>query len=955
MAIVRRNERSWAIDMISEMNRMLDHMDLKIKKAGGESTISDRGISMFPDVLLYADESKSEILQGWELKMPDVSITDEVFISDATRKARALQLNSFVIWNFSYAKLYLENDVGNFEEVQVWNGTSHIQTREDVYTYRMEWMPLMEEILLTVNRFLLDGTITIPSLFQVIPDSLMSELIVRNKPLVADYLLIETSRNMTMERWLDTWWRRFRNEYEQDEPDMYQAYAKAILSNWANRITFANAIKSYHACAFDVNQIAEGTTPQEGNAIFEQMIRQGDYYHIFGKITYNEEIPEDTWVDIAHYNQFLIESKMEKIDQSELQGLLETTVNTAKREIRGQYATPYVLANLLCQITVLDWGRDCADLCAGTGTIAKALIDNKRRRLKNPADCFSSTWISDKYAYPLQIANIALTDITEINMLAHIFQSDVFEVETGRQIMEKSPLDGSDVCSTIPPFGAIVSNLPFVAYNNIAEDERVYLNAWRERIKQDTGIAFTSGKTDLYNYIPFKLYELLADDGRLGIIVSNSWLGTEIGRKFFEALQYYYAIQSVVASGRERWFYNADVMATILVLQKKPLSSPDKETVVDFWLLQKSIYALEEQETEDVISSIVLRQELNGDVIALRQYSIAAMESFMEKGICMNALFQDLFWFEQMQDALVPITDIFDVRRGERRGWNDLFYPQSDHQMEPEYIVPVLKDPTHLQSYMAETDKEAFCCHRSKAELQQLQHLGAWNWITRFERVRNGSGKLLPEALRQSNAYWYEMKDDARADFVTALNPDQRLFVARFTDRTFVDQRFTRLMLRNQKYSAELLHALLNSLYGMFAIESIGFGRALGVLDASSTKFKRICMINPDKISKSDAEEILSLFDKIRSRKVLCTEDELKDADRKKFDLKVLQAVGHEDLYEPICNTLLHMQRMRRRNRSAAEPQDKENLRDRAYLEQIVRRINDGTAHLAEHDLIEDV
>ncbi len=51
--IVRRNERSWAIVIISEIRAMLKGLNLKIKSAGGESTLSVNKKSMFPDVLLY--------------------------------------------------------------------------------------------------------------------------------------------------------------------------------------------------------------------------------------------------------------------------------------------------------------------------------------------------------------------------------------------------------------------------------------------------------------------------------------------------------------------------------------------------------------------------------------------------------------------------------------------------------------------------------------------------------------------------------------------------------------------------------------------------------------------------------------------------------------------------------------------------------------------------------------
>ena len=60
--VVRRNERSWAIDLISKINLIAKNNDLVIKKAGGENTISTgRGNTMFPDVVLYGNVEQSVI------------------------------------------------------------------------------------------------------------------------------------------------------------------------------------------------------------------------------------------------------------------------------------------------------------------------------------------------------------------------------------------------------------------------------------------------------------------------------------------------------------------------------------------------------------------------------------------------------------------------------------------------------------------------------------------------------------------------------------------------------------------------------------------------------------------------------------------------------------------------------------------------------------------------------
>lgn len=903
--IIRRNERSWAIVIISEIKVMLNGLGLKIKSAGGESTLSVNKKSMFPDVLLYEDEAQTKILQGWELKMPDVLITDEALIADATRKAKALGLNSFVIWNFTYGKLYVENENENFEEAKVWSGTKHITSREDVMTYKAEWLPIIKEIVMTVNEYLVNGIIETSSIVNTVSEGLMTELIQRNKELVAENITIESSKNMQMESRLKVWWNAFHEEYDKDENNMYSAYAKSVLLNWTNRIMFANTIKRYHNCAYMIKDIDYTTSPNDGNIIIEHIVEQGDFYNVFKPLEFNEMIPEDTWIDIVDYNQFLIENNIEKIEQGVLQDILEKTVNTAKREIRGQYATPYYLADILCQITVQDWNKDCADLCAGTGTIAKVIINNKFKRINNANTSFSTTWMSDKYAYPLQIANIAVTDIHALNIPINMFQTDVFNVQIGDKIEIKNPTDGSDIVKNIPQFGAIVSNLPFVEYNKVAIDEQEYIAQYREKIINDTGIEFTR-KTDLYNYLPFKLYELLEKDGKLGIIVSNSWLGTDIGKKFFEAMQYYYIIESVVISNCKKWFNNADVIGTILVLKKKEISAPDKTKKISFWLTNKDINSIENEDKEMLINSIVLHEVIDESVAIMREYSISDIDNITQHGISMNALFHNISWVKEIEDFIEPIENELSMVRGERTGQNKVFYIKGETSIADKFLYPMLKSSRNIKKYTASADMKAFCCDRTIDQLKEDGEEGTLKWIRKFS---DNNYEPIPKSINYSP--WYQMPSTNRADLVTSENPDKRLFIAELSESVLVDQRLIAMKYKDSVANRDLVFALLNSLYGMFAIEANGFGRGQGVLDISKTGFQKIYMINPNLISKEDSEEIIELFSKIKNRDVMDIQDELSNKDRQAFDKKVLQSIGHEELYDCIKESLLSMQHTR--------------------------------------------
>lgn len=99
MAKVAYNERIWAIDVISEINLHLANKSWRFKSAGGESAMSNEKSSLFPDVLIFKDQTREIILQGWELKMPDTPINDAELISNAIKKAKILQRDCFIYWD----------------------------------------------------------------------------------------------------------------------------------------------------------------------------------------------------------------------------------------------------------------------------------------------------------------------------------------------------------------------------------------------------------------------------------------------------------------------------------------------------------------------------------------------------------------------------------------------------------------------------------------------------------------------------------------------------------------------------------------------------------------------------------------------------------------------------------------------------------------------------------------
>ncbi len=170
-------------------------------------------------------------------------------------------------------------------------------------------------------------------------------------------------------------------------------------------------------------------------------------------------------------------------------------------------------------------------------------------------------------------------------------------------------------------------------------------------------------------------------------------------------------------------------------------------------------------------------------------------------------------------------------------------------------------------------------------DLIEQGYTGAIDWINRFQHEYNTKGEPLPEVLEavaSEGEYWYSMSDKRMADLVASMNFDKRIFIAKLDKRSFVDQRLTRFTVLDQNTDIDLAHALLNSIIGIFFIESLGFGRGLGALDLSSTRMKKyLKMLNPALLNEEQKEEIKDKFNKFKNREIQDITKELNEPIRK--------------------------------------------------------------------------
>ena len=892
------------MDVVAAINEYARTKRLAIVRAGGEATVrGEAGVRLFPDVLLFGDPAAERVRQGWELKFPDTPIQDPALLSNAAAKARLLGVNSFLVWNVNEAALHTERaDDNSFVPLHTWPPLG-ITRREEVLRSDDRWRSRLAEILDTLNEYFRSGQLSSASPVEVLRDRFLADFLETLVPGAADALREAAASSARLDRRFRRWWTENAAEYgaRGSDPVSLPDLALVVLTSWTNRFLFCHYLKHFHQVAALVDGIRDDCAMEEAEDVFGTVSAECDFMQVFGAHPFSEHIGEDSWRALVRFNEFLGELRLRELPHDQFGSVLERMLVYSRRKAAGQFVTPPGLARLLVELTMERRREAVLDPCCGTGQIALAAYEGKRRAGIGVAEAMATVWASDKFHFPLQLCTLALAHRESTGETLRVFRRDVFDLAPGQPVALVEPDGGRKVVVDLERPVTVVSNLPFVR----AED----FDAVNERARAARGERRIGNRADLFARVLLHLADLVAENGRIGVIVGNSWLGTEWGMALRRELRERFHIETVVMSGAGRWFAEPEVVTTILVLTRTGSSEAPSRFVTTLKPVGEWTEAFAARLADDLDRSETV--EAPDYVIRPQPQALVRVVEDALRGC--TSLFGECGWLPEALNRLAPIERFFTVRRGERRGWNPMFYPAGGHGIESEYLAPVLRSSVAVRGLRAIPDGVAFCCSRTVEELGRLGHAGARRWIRRFERARNRKGRSLPEVLARAGHHWYEMKAERQADFVMSVNPDERLFVARMTDRSFVDQRLIALTARTPELDCDLMHALMNTTLGKFLIEAAGFGRGLSALDLSRDRMAAVFRIpDPARIVPDARDRIVAAFRPLLARGILSVPEELSSADSRRLDEAVFRAVGLSPFEDAIRESLLALYRIRR-------------------------------------------
>lgn len=227
---------------------------------------------------------------------------------------------------------------------------------------------------------------------------------------------------------------------------------------------------------------------------------------------------------------------------------------------------------------------------------------------------------------------------------------------------------------------AIIMNPPYTRQEVL---EKKYKNLIRE--KSLSGLVQTkkivlSNRASYYSYFIIHGTKFLKNNGRFGMLIQNSWLDVDYGKDIQKFLLDFYSIKAIIGTEKHRLIQTAEVNTVIVLLEKESNRKKREENLVKFVQLKRSPSWFEENyQFENLLYMINEKENFINDELRIISKSQKELEEETnEKGGKWGKYIRapDIFFkiLDKVNDKLVPLEEIAEVRFGIKTGANDFFY-----------------------------------------------------------------------------------------------------------------------------------------------------------------------------------------------------------------------------------------------------------------------------------------
>ena len=277
--------------------------------------------------------------------------------------------------------------------------------------------------------------------------------------------------------------------------------------------------------------------------------------------------------------------------------IYEDLIPGEERHALGQFYTPKPIAELIVKWCIRSPDDKVLDPGCGSGTFLveayKRLAEMKLKRSFSeirhvPEDVhrqiLNQLYGIDINEFPAHLTamNLAMKNVRAPSTETNIFLRDYFTIRPHYKILApyviKTPEGEKSVEVIFEDFDTVIGNPPYTRWTEISENTRQEILKLHNKTLRNYGLhKFITGGAIPGIYIPWIIHskDFLKEGGRLGMIISDSWLQTEYGIGFLKFLADNFKIHAIIDISHR--IFPVPLIGTCIILLEKCLESKERD------------------------------------------------------------------------------------------------------------------------------------------------------------------------------------------------------------------------------------------------------------------------------------------------------------------------------------------------------------------------------------------
>jgi len=710
----------------------------------------------------------------------------------------------------------------------------------------------------------------------------------------------------------------------------------------------------------------------------------GDFEPVFYTGIYDEiELPDDPFV-LEGINAFIEDMEHHRLEDlgSDIVGFIyEELIPAAERHALGQFYTPPAIAELITKWAVRSADDKVLDPGCGSGTFLvkayKRLLELKG--YKEPTERVHKEILRQLYAFDINPFPLHLTALnlasryirapsTEVNTI----HTDFFRVKAEQTVV--SPYVVRTVSGemrreiTIPKFDAIIANPPYTRWTEIPEKTR-------EAIKDSIGELLSKYsltaqvqrgiEPGIYTHFIIHGFSMLKEGGRLGMIISDSWLQTDYGVDFGRFLLDHFKIKALIDISAR--VFPVPLIGTCIIFLEKCSNEKERENNQTVFMYV-DIAEKEAFKVDEILEAIEKPEKYGEQYIikSLKQGEIPKDQKWI------NFLFDANAILDKLKGKTIRMAELFEPSYGNvtylylasqgkingprNLGANEFFYLDESKVQQyglRDYAYPALTSVRYAKWFTftkedwEELKKKGlpcyfFMCHEPREKLPKnvLEYI-RWGETECHTTIRGtrGGGKTCNQALscqerekRKQYFYgWYDLGGFMSTPIIAVRNAQYKIrFFYNIINAASYDN--TICFIPKAEFSQKEICGLLSFLNSSFVqlyVESTGVISGGGIIQLNVKHAEQIPILDVRKLDEKDINVLASLFDELEAEaRRLGGADTAENIERlwdtviEKIDVEVARILGlPEDLARAAKIMAKTMMRRRLQRTKEAAPE----------------------------------